>query len=166
MKVKDNIVSLLMLFAATSLQAQITIGGYVYGGGNAGDTGGNTTVTVHAGDFNRVFGGARMANVSGRAFVNIDGAHEHNYPAGCVLAYECHAVARLYATFFIYKVESCYALGKVAVGESELGVVVAQSRQFPVVAEALLKNLDGIFFHHNSMMFCNSFSGYKFKEKI
>ena len=79
MKVKDIIVSLLMLFAATSLQAQITIGGHVYGGGNAGDTGGNTTVTVHAGDFNRVFGGARMANVSGRAFVNIDGAHASNY---------------------------------------------------------------------------------------
>ena len=69
----------MMLLAATSLQAQITIGGHVYGGGNAGDTGGNTTVTVHAGDLNRVFGGARMADVSGRAFVNIDGAHASNY---------------------------------------------------------------------------------------
>ena len=69
----------MMLLAATSLQAQITIGGHVYGGGNAGNTGGNTTVTVRAGDLNRVFGGARMADVSGRAFVNIDGAHASNY---------------------------------------------------------------------------------------
>ena len=58
-----------------NLHAQITIGGNVYGGGNEGNTGGNTTVTVHAGDLNRVFGGARMANVGGRTFVNIDGAH-------------------------------------------------------------------------------------------
>ena len=52
-----------------SAEAQIVIGGHVYGGGNAGDTGGNTTVT----------GGARMANVGGRAFMNIDGAHASNY---------------------------------------------------------------------------------------
>ena len=62
-----------------NVYAQIVIGGHVYGGGNAGNTGGNTTVTVHAGDLNRVFGGARMANVEGRAFVNIDGAHASNY---------------------------------------------------------------------------------------
>ena len=68
-----------MLLAATSLQAQITIGGNVYGGGNAGNTGGNTTVTVHAGDLNRVFGGARMADVGGRAFVNVDGEHASGY---------------------------------------------------------------------------------------
>jgi hypothetical protein len=59
--------------------AQISIGGNVYGGGNAGDTGGNTKVTVRAGDLNRVYGGARMANVGGRAFMNIDGAHASNY---------------------------------------------------------------------------------------
>ena len=59
--------------------AQISIGGNVYGGGNAGLTGGNTTVTVRAGDLNRVYGGARMANVGGRAFMNIDGAHASNY---------------------------------------------------------------------------------------
>ena len=64
-----------MLLAATSLQAQITIGGNVYGGGNEGNVGGNTTVTVRAGDLNKVYGGARMADVGGRAFVNIDGAH-------------------------------------------------------------------------------------------
>ena len=70
---------LLLCLSATLMQAQIVIKGHVYGGGNAGDTGGNTTVTVRAGDLNRVFGGARMANVGGRAFMNIDGAHASNY---------------------------------------------------------------------------------------
>ena len=65
-----------MLLAATSLQAQITIGGNVYGGGNKGDTKGKTAVTVRAGDIDgSVFGGARQANVDGSAFVNIDGEH-------------------------------------------------------------------------------------------
>ena len=67
------------LLSVVPVQAQITIGGHVYGGGNAGNTGGNTTVTVHAGDLNRVFGGARMANVGGRTFMNIDGAHASGY---------------------------------------------------------------------------------------
>ena len=57
------------------MQAQITIGGNIYGGGNEGDTGGSTTVTVRAGDINGVFGGARMAEVEGSAFVHIDGEH-------------------------------------------------------------------------------------------
>ena len=70
---------LLLCLSASLMQAQITIGGNVYGGGNAGKTGGNTTVTVHAGDLNRVFGGARMADVKGRAFMNIDGAHASGY---------------------------------------------------------------------------------------
>lgn len=65
---------LLLLLAGMHLQAQITIGGNVYGGGNAGNTGGSTTVTVHAGDISAVYGGARMANVGGSSFVNIDGA--------------------------------------------------------------------------------------------
>ncbi len=72
-------------------QAQITIGGNVYGGGNQGYVHGNTTVTVRAGDIGsrdttlkdvaaphpsgKVFGGARMADVGGNAFVHIDGAH-------------------------------------------------------------------------------------------
>ena len=64
-----------MFLAAPAVQAQITIGGNVYGGGNAGDTGGSTTVTVHAGDISAVYGGARMANVGGSTFVNIDGAN-------------------------------------------------------------------------------------------
>ena len=55
------------------MRAQITIGGNVYGGGNAGNTGGSTKVTVRGGDISSVFGGARMANVGGRTFVNIDG---------------------------------------------------------------------------------------------
>ena len=79
MKVKGIIVSLWMLLAATSLQAQITIGGNVYGGGNEGNVGGNTTVTVRAGDLNKVYGGARMADVGGRAFVNVDGEHASGY---------------------------------------------------------------------------------------
>ena len=57
------------------VSAQITIAGNVYGGGNAGDTGGSTSVTIHAGDLQNIYGGARMANVGGSAFVNIDGAH-------------------------------------------------------------------------------------------
>ena len=51
----------------------ITIAGSVYGGGNAGDTGGSTSVTVRAGDINAVFGGARMADVKGSTTVYIDG---------------------------------------------------------------------------------------------
>ena len=64
-----------MILTATAVQAQINIGGNVYGGGNEGDTGGNTTVTVYGGDINRVYGGARMADVSGRAFVHLDAEH-------------------------------------------------------------------------------------------
>ena len=60
-------------------EAQIVIGGGVYGGGNAGDTGGKTQVNVYAGDINEVFGGARMANVAGSAFLHLDGAHASNY---------------------------------------------------------------------------------------
>ena len=69
----------MMLLAATAVRAQITIGGNVYGGGNAGDTNGNTNVTIRQGDLNRVYGGARMADVKGRAFTNIDGAHASSY---------------------------------------------------------------------------------------
>ena len=58
------------------MQAQITIRGNVYGGGNAGDMTGNTSVTVSAGDIQgNVFGGARQANVGGHAYVDIDGEH-------------------------------------------------------------------------------------------
>ena len=56
-------------------QAQITIVGSVYGGGNEGDVSGSSTVTVYAGDLNEVYGGARMADVGGSAFVHIDGEH-------------------------------------------------------------------------------------------
>ena len=70
---------LLFVLAGAQTHAQIMIGGNVYGGGNAGDTGGNTTVTVRAGDLNRVYGGARMANVGGRAFMHIDGANASDY---------------------------------------------------------------------------------------
>ena len=66
------------LFAITS-QAQIIIGGDVYGGGNEGDTGGKTTVNVYAGDLRNVYGGARQANVGGSAFLHIDGEHASNY---------------------------------------------------------------------------------------
>lgn len=74
MKVKETIISLILL-TAIPVQAQIVIGGNVYGGGNAGDVGGNTSVSVYAGDLNRVFGGARMADVGGSASVHIDGEH-------------------------------------------------------------------------------------------
>ena len=68
-----------MLLAATAVRAQITIGGNVYGGGNAGDTNGNTNVTIYAGDLNRVFGGAQKADVGGHAFVHIDGEKASDY---------------------------------------------------------------------------------------
>ena len=55
------------------VQAQITIAGNVYGGGNAGDLGKGTKVTVRGGDINQVYGGARQANVGGSSFVHIDG---------------------------------------------------------------------------------------------
>ena len=70
---------LFLLLTVHPASAQITIGGNVYGGGNAGDVGGNTTVTVRNGDIHAVFGGARMANVEGRSFVNIDGEHASDY---------------------------------------------------------------------------------------
>lgn len=66
------------LFAITS-QAQIIIGGDVYGGGNEGDTGGKTTVNIYAGDLRNVYGGARQADVKGSAFLHIDGEHASNY---------------------------------------------------------------------------------------
>ena len=65
----------MILLAATAAQAQIKIGGKVFGGGNAGEMTGNTKVTVCAGDINEVYGGARKANVGGNAFVHIDGEH-------------------------------------------------------------------------------------------
>jgi len=69
-----------MFLAATVAQAQkISIGGNVYGGGNAGNMTGNTSVTVRAGDLHGVYGGARMANVGGSTFVNIDGEHASDF---------------------------------------------------------------------------------------
>lgn len=65
----------MLLLASTMVQAQIKIGGNVYGGGNAGTTGGKTSVTIHAGDLKNVYGGARQADIGGSAHVNIDGEH-------------------------------------------------------------------------------------------
>ena len=62
-----------------NVYAQIVIGGNVYGGGNAGDTGGKTTVNIYAGDLHNVYGGARQANVGGSAFLHIDGEHASSY---------------------------------------------------------------------------------------
>ena len=67
-----------MFLAATAVQAQtsITIGGNVYGGGNAGETGGSTKVSIYGGTIKGgVFGGAKQANVDGSSFVHIDGEH-------------------------------------------------------------------------------------------
>ena len=69
-------------------QAQLVIGGNVYGGGDMGDVKGSTSVQVLSGllgtdDLENpggsVFGGARMANVGGSALVDIDGAHATDY---------------------------------------------------------------------------------------
>ena len=76
---KITTILLLLCLFASLVQAQIVIGGHVYGGGNAGETGGNSTVTIRGGDLNRVFGGARMADVKGRAFMHIDGANASSY---------------------------------------------------------------------------------------
>ena len=57
------------------MQAQITIGGNVYGGGNAGDMQGHTSVIIRSGDIKEVYGGARQADITGSAYVNIDGEH-------------------------------------------------------------------------------------------
>ena len=69
----------MFLTATMAVQAQIVIGGSVYGGGNEGNVGGSTSVTVRAGDIDKVYGGARIANVAGNAFVHIDGEHASNY---------------------------------------------------------------------------------------
>ena len=61
------------MFNVFAQDTQIIIGGNVYGGGNQGDVDGNATVVVKGGDIQKVFGGARMANVGGRTFVNIYG---------------------------------------------------------------------------------------------
>ena len=76
---KKIVTIVLFSLFAFSMQAQITIGGNVYGGGNAGDTKGNTRVTVYEGDLNNVYGGARMADVNGNAFVHIDAEHASSY---------------------------------------------------------------------------------------
>ena len=67
------------VFCGQSASAQIKIGGSVYGGGNKGNVKGSTKVTVTSGDVNKVFGGARMANVGGNAYVNIDGQRATGY---------------------------------------------------------------------------------------
>ena len=68
-----------MFLGIVTTQAQIVIGGSVYGGGNAGDLGGRTTVNIYAGDIHEVYGGARQANVGGSAFLHIDGEHASSY---------------------------------------------------------------------------------------
>ena len=70
---------LLLVMMGSQLRAQIIINGNVYGGGNEGKVNGNTTVTLRAGDLNKVFAGSRMADITGRTFMNIDGAHASDY---------------------------------------------------------------------------------------
>ncbi len=82
MKIKDmrKITTILLLcLSATLMQAQITIGGSIYGGGNAGDTGGSSKVNIYAGNLHAVFAGARMANVGGYSFIHLDGEHASDY---------------------------------------------------------------------------------------
>jgi hypothetical protein len=76
---KLSTILLLLCLSASLMQAQITIGGSVYGGGNVGNTGGKTTVSIYAGDVHNVYGGARQANVGGSAFLHIDGEHASSY---------------------------------------------------------------------------------------
>lgn len=89
-----GLLGLLLFLVTTTGLAQIKIGGNVYGGGNKGKVVGNTSVTVKAGNIGaavtdeerplenplgRVFGGARMADVGGRSYVNIDGENATDY---------------------------------------------------------------------------------------
>ena len=67
------------LLSTVVAQGQIKIGGNVYGGGNSADVLGSTKVTVRSGDLQKVFGGARMANVGGNAYVNVDGKNASGY---------------------------------------------------------------------------------------
>ncbi len=90
-----GLIGLISLLSLTA-HAQIKIGGNVYGGGNHAEVKGSTRVTVKAGDIGavmdpdpearpladpagKVFGGARMANVGGSSFVNIDGENATDY---------------------------------------------------------------------------------------
>ena len=67
------------VFSFVYAQAQIVIHGNVYGGGDKAVVKGNTSVQVISGNLEgAVFGGARMADVDGNAFVNIDGKTEGN----------------------------------------------------------------------------------------
>ena len=84
-----------VLLSTIVAQGQIRIGGNVYGGGNHAEVKGSTKVTVKAGDIGavmdpnatrplsdpqgKVFGGARMADVSGHTFVHIDGENATDY---------------------------------------------------------------------------------------
>ena len=68
------------LILPTQAAAEIIIGGNVYGGGNVGDlkksetAEGSTKVVLREGRIEgSVYGGARMADVEGHAYVNIDG---------------------------------------------------------------------------------------------
>ena len=69
------LIALIGLMSSLPAQAQIKIGGNVYGGGNSANVEGNATVEVYGGNATNVFGGARTANIGGRTFVNIDGEH-------------------------------------------------------------------------------------------
>ena len=85
-----------MMIAITGFaNAQIRVGGNIYGGGNQGNIGGSTKVTIQAGDIGyteepienrplqsprgKVFGGSRMSNVGGNTFVHIDGKNATGY---------------------------------------------------------------------------------------
>ncbi len=70
---------ILLIGIAQLMQAQIKVGGNIYGGGNRGNVDGSTKVTVMAGNLNKVFGGARMANVGGNTYVNVDGKNATGY---------------------------------------------------------------------------------------
>ncbi len=91
-----HLLFIISLTCSLPASAQIKVGGNVYGGGNQGDVNGSTRVNVYSGDIGTVenrtdvttpienpkgklFGGARMANVGGNTFVNIDGENASGY---------------------------------------------------------------------------------------
>lgn len=72
-----------LLLGITPATAEIVIRGNVYGGGNVGDlkksetAEGSTKVVLRGGRIEgSVYGGARMADVEGHTYVNLDGEHQ------------------------------------------------------------------------------------------
>ena len=79
-----------------------------------------------------------------------DGCQKESHPSGVVLADNGNMVAFLNADFLVEKMNFCNVACEISVSDGLFCVVISQAWAVPVVFETLLKNLDSIFFHHNS----------------